>query len=66
MADPRRLGHDIYFGEPGKPPPDWRKDLADRDEDDPDEDELESVRSILGFDPVEADDGDDHDGRPAA
>lgn len=51
---------DVYFGEAGKAPPDWRKAASESDRDDdapPSEEERAAVARLLGFDPAEADEG---------
>ena len=55
------LDADVFFGDPGKPLPDWRAETPDDegDEDDDDEpttDQLKAVHGMLGFDPNEIDD----------
>lgn len=68
MATMPGMDGDVYWGDPDKPPPDWRKHpIPDADEDDDSYSEDATperkrwVHNVVGFDPAELDDDDESD-----
>ena len=54
MATLPEMNGDVYWGDPDKPLPDWRKeDDNDEDDDEPEPLDREYLTSVLGFDPFE-------------
>lgn len=57
MPDAFGLDADVFFGDPDKPLPNWRKDAESTAEADDEEDSPQpGVAEMLGFDPKELDD----------
>lgn len=54
MADVFGLDADVYFGDPEKPLPNWRK--TGREDADDEDIPQPGIAEILGFDPAELDD----------
>jgi len=62
MKEQRWMNGDVYFGDPDKSPPDWRKEETKSDTEDdepPSAEERAAVVAMLGFDPAEAKDEED-------